>query len=858
MGSIESTKRTAAQGLPVETLSSLLTGIDFWHTIENQELGFGSVRFSDGPNGVRGEDWVNGAPSAALPCATAFGASFDKELVFKAAELLATECDHKGAHALLAPTMNIHRYALCGRNFESFSEDPYLTGALATAYVKGLQKHGVAAAPKHFLANEAENGRRWSNSVIDERALREIYLEPFRMVVQDANPWALMTAYNSVNGNFCSESSELLNILRNEWKFSGVVISDWFGTYSTAPALNAGLDLELPGPCKFRTPELLQKALENGLVSRQQLEESASRVIMFLEVTQRAGPPGSAPPCKKAQKSYVEAAGSEDFLVKAAEATMVLLKNERHTLPLGPVAAPTRLGVFGEHAKTPSLFGGGSASLKVPSTTPSAWDAISSSFPSAIFSQGVGIDRLVKSPVAQGLDLGEITLDWYNGPQVQSDKKFFSQYSKDTVYMMVEDVPEGLIDKSDFTNVLSFTYTPATTAQYNLSISGPGDTVCTVNGRVELEAKRTLDVSTEDYLFDRSKLEVQRQEPLLLEGGESYMFQITSWSSKHKAENVNREFFIQGCRFGLEVARDEDAGLAQARSDASNVDHAIVVVGTGPEWESEGFDRVSIQLPRRQNELIRAVAGACPGRTTVVVNCGSPIDMSSWIDDVDAVIEAWFPGMGFAQGLVNLLTGSASPSARLPTTFWDNVEDYPAGHVESLMTCEKNIEYREGIYVGYRQFTARGCRSEITPPRFPFAHGLSYTTFEYKIDGPVLVKSHLENEAVDVCVNITNVGQRSGAETALLFLQPLNTGQPRPEVELVAFDKTQKLGVAESEALTLRVSKRSAAYWDIEEGVWRVEAGLYQVLFVGPRGVGDWRCAGQKVIEVPRGFTFSD
>ncbi|KAH8169689.1 fibronectin type III-like domain-containing protein [Sarocladium implicatum] len=777
----------ASKGLPIEALSSLLRGLDFWHTPENQALGLGSLRFSDGPNGVRGEDWVNGAPSLAIPCATALGASFDKKLVYKAAELLASECHVKGAHALLAPTMNIHRYALCGRNFETFSEDPYLTGVLASEYVKGLQKHGIAAAPKHFLANEAENGRRWSNSVIDQRAL--------------------------LNGSFCSESANLLGVLRNEWGFSGVVISDWFGTYSTSSALNAGLDLELPGPSKFRTPALLREALSKGLVSRHQLESAASRVIQLLERTDRIGSPGQAAPAKKAREDYVKDEEAERFLVKAAESTIVLLKNDQQALPM-PSHTSSRIGVFGGHAKTPSLFGGGSASLKVPESTPSVWDAVSSHFPSSLFSAGVQVSRLVQTPATQGLSLGPITLDWYNGPEVTPGQLFMSDTIKDTLYMLVEGAPEGLVDKSDFCTCMNFTFVPQETASFDVSIAGPGDALCTINGKVELDVKRTPEaVSTEDYLFDRSKLEVRCKESVLLQAGTAYEFRVTSWSSKHKAENVNREFFIQGCCFGLEPTQDDDAVISQARLAASTLDHAIIVVGTGPEWESEGFDRVDMQLPRRQNELIRAVARACPGRTTVVVNAGSPIDMSSWIKDVDAVLHAWFPGMGFADALLNILVGKAVPSARLPTTFWDKVRDYPAGHVEALMTPDKDIDYREGIYVGYRSSSTRNSGRCLAPnpPRFSFAHGLSYTTFDYQIAGGRYVETNLL-VPLEVEVQLQNTGSHPGSETVLLFLQPLTPGQQRPEVELVAFDKTRHLGPGEAQSVHLRVSKRSVAY----------------------------------------------
>ncbi|KAI8692458.1 Beta-glucosidase [Fusarium sp. Ph1] len=490
---------------------SLLSGQDFWHTSKNEPLGLGCLKFSDGPNGVRGEDWINGAPSAAIPCATALGASFGIDLTAQLARLLAEECKRKGVHCLLAPTMNIHRNPLCGRNFESFSEDPMLSGVIASAFTQGLQGQGISASPKHFLANEAENGRRWRDSVISERAMREIYLEPFRIVVELGNPWCIMTAYNSVNGSFCSESEDLLSILRNEWCYAGVVISDWFGTYSTAAAFTAGLDIEMLGPTKFRSQGAILEALKQGDITNHQITNSTARVLDLLRKTGRVGTPGAAPLPKAEEPHYLDDPKSRNLLRHAAEASIVLLKNEKGTLPL--VERHSRLTVFGRHAKEPALFGGGSASLKVPYTS-TPWEAIQRSFLGASYGSGVAIERLVPLPNESRLKLGEITLDWYNGDQPSTDNRFFSQTLKDTLYMLVEHAPDGLVDRSNFCTSMTFDFTARNTGFYDLSLCGPGNAKCTVDENVVLEVQRDLKVSTEDFLFDRSKLDVVRARPL--------------------------------------------------------------------------------------------------------------------------------------------------------------------------------------------------------------------------------------------------------------------------------------------------------------------------------------------------------
>ncbi|KAJ9425854.1 hypothetical protein FOXG_02555 [Fusarium oxysporum f. sp. lycopersici 4287] len=843
MGSID---RDISGELSLEDAVNLLSGQDFWRTRANEVLGLGSLKFSDGPNGVRGEDWINGAPSVAIPCGTALGASFDAELISKLAGVLARECRRKGVHGLLAPTMNIHRYPLCGRNFESFSEDPLLTGLVAASFVNGLQAQGIATSPKHFLANEAENGRRWSDSVIEQRALREIYLEPFRIVVEQADPWCIMTAYNSVNGSFCSESQNLLSILRNEWRYNGAVISDWFGTYSTTEAFNAGLDLEMPGPTKFREYNKVLEAIKRGEVQKDQITGSTTRVIDLLRKTGRVGEPGFPPPLKAEEPDYLNDAKSRLLIRQAAESSMVLLKNERGTLPL--VDRNTTLAVFGHHATEPSLFGGGSASLKVPySSTP--WVSLSKTYRNAALGAGVAVNRLVPLPIESGLHIENITLLWYNGDQPSPEQLFHSQELKDTLYMLVEHAPDGLLDHSDFCTSMKFELVAQKTGSYNLSLSGPGSAKCLLDDLVVLDVERDLSVSTEDFLFDRSKLEICRDEPLLLEAGRTYRLDVLSWSSKHKAQNVNREFFIQGCRLGLALACDDDIALTRAEKLAETVDTALVVVGTGTEWESEGFDRVSMQLPRRQDELILRVANACQGQTIVVVNAGSPIDTSTWIDEVDAVIYAWFPGMEFGNALARVISGEVSPCARLPTTFWDTVEDYPAGHVESLMTSDKEIYYREGIYVGYRQQSL-----QTYNPRFAFGHGLSYTTFSCSFKSPAFRAFDPRQETAKVFLTVQNTGLLAASLTVLLFVEALESATPRPNVELRAFAKTEVLEPGTSQDLELCLKAREFSYWDVKDHLWRVDAGKYRLRVAGPRGVRDWRAIEDVVVRIEEGI----
>jgi beta-glucosidase len=599
----------------------------------------------------------------------------------------------------------------------------------------------------------------------------------------------------------------------------------------------------MPGPTKFRQEDLVSEALERGDIVKHQITDSATRVMELLRKTGRIGRPGFPPPLKAEEPHYQDDIKSRNILRQAAEASMVLLRNQANTLPL--TSLDTKLAVIGRHASEPSLFGGGSASIKVPySSTP--WDAIQKTYRNAVYSSSVAINRLIPLPDKSTVGIEEITLEWYNGDQPSVDKQFFSQTLKDTLYMVVEHAPEGLLDRSDFCTSMTFKFVPPETGSYDMSLCGPGIATCLLDDQVVLHVNRGLDVSTEDFLFDRSKLEVAREKPLVLEAGRRYKLQVLSWSSKHKAQNVNREFFIQGCRLGFSPTQDDDSALNESEELARTADTALVVVGTGVEWESEGFDRVSMQLPRRQDELVLRVAAACRGRTIVVVNSGSPIDTSRWIHRVDAVIYAWFPGMEFGSALARVLAGEVSPCARLPSTFWDNVQDYPAGHVESLMTHDRKIHYREGIYVGYRQASLQSYH-----PRFAFGHGLAYTTFHCSAKSPARFTFDPNQQlTANVVLAIRNTGSVAASDTVLLFVEALEPTIERPSVELRAFAKTHELQPGASQDLQFSLKSRDFSYWDQKDHLWRVSPGLYRIRVAGPEGVGDWREMDQIIIEV--------
>ncbi|KAH8900913.1 hypothetical protein GQ53DRAFT_835756 [Thozetella sp. PMI_491] len=842
--------------LTLQQAIAILSGKDFWRTRDIPELGLGSLKFTDGPNGARGEHWTEGKAAVCFPCATALGASFDRGLVREIGQAIAADALGKRANGLLAPTVNIHRYVLNGRNFESYSEDPHLSGFIAAEYIKGVQSEGVAACPKHFLANEVENGRRWSDSVIDERTLREIYLEPFRILIKEASPLCLMTAYNALNGEYCSESAPLLRIVRDEWKFRGLIISDWFGTYSTSKAFTAGLDLEMPGPTKFRTDEQMNTAVASGEINVEQLATSVQRVIDTLQQTGRIGLTdpedirGTLP-----ELSSVPDAKTSALLRRAAADGMVLLKNKNGALPLA--AGVKKIALIGRPAAEPSIFGGGSASL-MPAHISTPLDALRAAFPSAEYAPGVSVQRLVALGSEIKAPGSAVQLEWFNSSTPEVQQLFRTEDLPKSEFMMMENIHAGLVDVQSFCTRMTVVLQPPTSGRYRVGLTSPGSQTCYLDGTLVATVTRGAEVVAEDYIFNRARLEHAFDIPFPLDSGKQYTLTIITQSSKHSPKHINREFYVQGSRIGFAAVPDDDQSIAEAISVAASAAASVVFVGTSPQWESEGFDRLSYSLPLRQDDLIRAVAQASNGPTIIVINAGAPVDCSPWIDTVDAVVQAWFPGQEYGNALSDVLTGRVSPSGRLPTTIPRSLEATGPGDLTGKTEAEKGVQkqivYSEGLAVGYRAGEGRGAWYD---PLFAFGHGLSYSQFTYGSFERVVV-AEAEDIRATVSVTVRNEGSVEAAEVVQLFIRPPEGGVNRPAVELRAFAKTSRLAPGAEEKVQLELQREAFSFWDVARGSWNVQPGTYTVVFGGRGGAGDWIETGDSIaIQVDAGFHWS-
>lgn len=765
---------------------SLLAGADVWHTVAIERLGIPPIQVSDGPNGVRGADDNLGETSICFPVGVAMGATWNPELVEQVGAALAAEVHAKGAHVLLAPTVNIHRTPIAGRNFECFAEDPYLNGTIAAAYINGLQKAGISACIKHFVANDQEFERNSISSEVAERPLHEIYLEPFRIALEKANPWTIMSAYNRINGVHASENDiTLRQILKEQWGYDGLVISDWYGTYSdNVPG--SGLDLEMPGPARWMNSEKIIAAVSQGELDEAIIDDKVRRLLRLIE---RVNGPRPALP---------RADGRLPRRV-AAEA-IVLLKNENQLLPIDPDKAQT-IAVIGENGRWAQIMGGGSSQVN-PHYIVS---------PLAGIQQRVGMKGTVayaigtpihRMPPLLALDWlttvnGEagLALDYYHNLDLSGDPAHSGVMRKSELSWFGTANP--FVDPGNFSLRLRGRLTVPETGEYQLHLWSMGQARLWVDGAL---------------LIDHWGETADRQTtaPISLSAGQSVTLQIEYVT--------NPEGHWRIVRLGCIPPMPADP--IQAAADlAAQADIAIVVAGLTREWESEGFDRADMRLAGQQDELIARVAAANPN-TVVVLNVGSPVEMP-WAEDAAAILQSWYGGQEAGNALADVLFGDVTPSGKLPTTFPVRLEDNPA--FINYPGENGQVHYGEGIFVGYRYYD----KKQIAP-LFPFGHGLSYTSFVYnnlQLNGTTFGPG----DEITVRVDVTNTGQRAGQEVVQLYVRDEESRLVRPPQELKAFAKVH-LEPGQTKTVTLTLTGQSLAYYDPSVSNWVTEPGTFTLL----------------------------
>ncbi|KAL2429863.1 putative beta-glucosidase I [Exophiala dermatitidis] len=797
----------ALSQLDVSEKIALLSGIDFWHTAPVHRLGIPSIRLSDGPNGVRGTRFWNGVPAACLPCGTGLAATWDTDLIKKGGALQGAEALAKGASVILGPTTNMQRSPLGGRGFESFSEDPYLAGAMSAATINGIQSTGVAATIKHYVCNDQEDQRQAVDSVLTERALREIYLMPFMIAQRDSQPWCYMTAYNKVNGTHAAEHPRLLrDILRGEWGFDGLVMSDWFGTYSTTESIKAGLDLEMPGPSYIRG-KLVTQALGCGKLNVHDVDERVREVLKLVKKVEPLGIP------ENATETTVNTPQTAALLREMSASGIVLMKNEKNILPFDKAKTTA---VIGPNAAYAAYCGGGSASL-LPYYAVSPLEGVRAQVPHAKYELGAPgwkllplMTRMTKNSENQD----GLTMKVFLDPPSVRDRRPVDEVHVPYSDILLVDYKHPLVKTYLYWLELEGTFTPQESAEYEFSLN------CAGTGKIFVDGECVVDNETHqrpgDSFFGAGTAEETGS--LKLEKDVTYDIKVTfgTFPTIKFMSPGTTGFGAGGLRVGMERKASIETEIVRAVKLAKEVDQVILCAGLNKDWESEGYDREHMDLPPGSDDLIRAVLAANPN-TAIVIQSGTPVTMP-WLKKAPALLQAWYGGNETGNAIADVVFGGTNPSGKLPLTFPIRNEDNPA--FLNYKSERNRALYGEDVYIGYRFYEKTG--KEVA---FPFGHGLSYSSFDIKD------VSVLDNDVeLIVSASVTNTGTVDGAEVVQVYVSQHQPSINRPKKELKGFSKVF-VKAGDTQRVDIVIAKKYAAsFWDESRNAWVMEKDVYDIL----------------------------
>ena len=789
--------------MTLEQKIDFIGGTDSFFVRALPESGVPRLRMADGPMGVR-----NFGPATAMPAGINLAATWDPALAQQVGTQIGRDARAKGVNFVLGPGLNIYRAPMNGRNFEYFGEDPYLAGKIAVGYIEGMQSQGVSATAKHFVANNSEYDRHNVDSVIDQRTLREIYLPAFEAAVKDAHVGAVMDSYNLVNGAHMTQNPQLdSEILKKQWGFRGVLMSDWVATYDGVAAANAGLDLEMPAAI-FMNRKTLLPAIQDGQVSVATIDDKVRRILRLAVTSHwldRDQTDLSIP------RYNLE---GRDVALEAAREGMVLLKNDANALPLNKNTIKS-VAVIGPDAYPAVPVGGGSAGVR-PFAAVSFLQGIANELgPSVRTTYRRGIPEL--SELAQSTNFATAA----SGGAPGLEAEYFSNERLEGEPFLHRDdlhVNFGAVSNADLGFAPAALPGGAGSARWSgyYTASDAGDYDFFVQSTGEAGGYYRLYVDDHIVLDDWNLAKA-------LVG--SSTISLAAGPHKIVLEHHGRPGFLGG-RFRFGVVRHGNYVDPDAEKLAASADAAIVAVGFDPESESEGADR-TFQLPPGEDELIQKIAAA-NRRTIVVVTSGGGVDMNNWIDRVPAVIEAWYSGQEGGTALAQVVFGDVDPSGRLPVSFERRWEDNPAHDSYYPEADGPRVVYKEGVFVGYRGYERSGIK-----PRFPFGYGLSYTSFQYRNLSirplsPAGPSSPATGPRFEVSCDVTNTGKRDGADVAEVYVGEQHPPLPRPARELKGFERVS-LRSGETKRVKVALDGRAFAYYDVNAQQWRIDPAKFTI-----------------------------
>lgn len=775
--------------LDLPTSATLTSGATMWTTAAFPAADIPALTMSDGPMGVAGAKVDERDVSLLTPAPVALGASWDVDLMQRIGRLVGGEAAQRGVDLILAPNLNLARSPLAGRAFEYFSEDPFLTGSLGSAWAMGVQFTGTGSIAKHLVCNDSETERDRMNSRVDERTLREVYLLPFEMAAK-AGCAGMLTAYNRVNGAWCSEAGDVITtIVKGEWSFDGAIMSDWFGTHSTAGCLNGGLDIEMPGPARFLGAKAAQAVLAGEVDAVRVADAGARAARMARRFAGNKGTP-------------VAADEASELLIEAAAAGFTLVRNESALLPLDP-AAGLRIAVIGPNASAPCFQGGTFAKIAVKPDAVLPIDALRARFGAASIVYEAGVDpqpRLPRMPVTPARDIGDgcltgMTVDYFASDDLTAAPVKSETRDTNSLTWFFGVHEAGAFQQAAATRA-SGRFKAASAGDHLLYIGGTGALRLLVDGK-EL-FRRDDQIAASDVM---GKLKGGDADTVVVTLAAGQTIEIT-------AELHYTPARCQGLWFGLRAPDTAEAMMARAVSAAAQADIVLLVVGETSDASVESKDRTDTGLPTEQIALIERVCRANP-RTAIITNVGHAFD-TSWADQGAALLHCWYPGQEFGAALAQVLAGDREPGGRMPMSIAMRDEDYPAFAL--ALDEAGDLAYADGVRIGYRGLAAQGIA-----PRHAFGSGFGYASFD-------LSDAAMDQTADGGCtiaLTVRNTSARSGAEVVQVY-------RTLPELTLVAFAKVT-LDAVESRQVTLTVEPRQLKMWD--QG-WQPIAGK-QVLCLG-------------------------
>ena len=790
----------------------LTAGATMWSTAAIPDAGIPSLAMADGPMGVAGAKIDERDVSLLTPSPLALGASWDPALVQKVGRLVGGEAIRRGVDLMLAPNLNMARSPLAGRAFEYFSEDPLLCGTLGASWIHGCQSVGTGSIAKHLVCNDSETERDKMNAVVDERTLREVYLLPFEMAAE-AGCAGMLTAYNKVNGDWCAEAGPVVQkVVKDEWCFPGVFMSDWFGTHSTVGSLNGGLDLEMPGPARFLGARSAA-AVAEGQVATERLRDAAERVAAAARRFGRLPPEAVDRSGGGAQHAIVAAGGisankgkplpddeATALLIEAAAGGFTLVRNERAMLPIDPARWP-RIAVIGPNASAPCFQGGTFAKIAVKPDAVLPIDALRARFGDAIVTYAPGVDPQPKLPrmsVRPRRELGDgcikgMTLDYFDNADL-AGKPVLSETRDTNSLTWFHGVHEAGALQTNAGTRASGWFRATESGEHRFYVGGTGALRLLVNGKEHFRRDEQLapgDVMGRLKSGDADCVTIALEQDIAVE----VVVELRYTAAR-----------CQGLWYGIRGPGGAEQMMAAAVQAAQQADAVILMVGETSDASVESKDRADTLLPPEQLALIERVCAANPN-TVIVTNVGHAFDVR-WEQQARAVLHCWYPGQEFGAALAQVLAGDREPGGRMPVTIAREDSDYPALSLQP--DAHGDLHYNDGVRFGYRGLAARGVAA-----RQPFGAGFGYTSF-------ALSDAHVRavgNGDYELTVQLRNTGSRAGAEVVQAY-------RTQPELTLVGYTKVW-LEPGQQQEVRIAIAARRLQVW---QGAWTTLQGTIDLL----------------------------